>query len=641
MNINRRLLVVTGVAFLLSAFAHGEEPRRVTQADLLGRLIDMQRLCLPTAPGEKPGLVSGESKRAAEWRPIATLEGPGAVTRLWFDRLEGGIRIKVDGETIAEKPLNELLGGALEPFQFPLVNVPAPTTAPTTAPAADRGISSYVPIGFARQCEIQLKDAATAFEVSHVRFDKSLSVEPFSMPLNEAGQAAVRRVSGALLRGLSDRDLNGDQRPMPVAVQQDVGPDEKLTESLDGDGVVRGLFVALTDKSDPREPYALHRLIVRIFVDGEKEPSVEAPLSALFGSGFELEQFNGIALGTYKDLRIPLPDRRFGQDRFMFLTFPMPYRSGLQVEIENLNKRKKPIGLLLIMNVDTRAPAEGAMRFFARYRSESPAAGDAFTLLDAAGGGRLVGCTLLVDMPRRAWWGAGSLHAKVDGAELNGVGGALLGAQADGATPAAFPFHGVVRAGSFGKSAGYRLFVSDAIDFAKSLSLSLGLPAEKRDRDAFFGVVTYWYGAPPKAGLFARLVEAGLKVPGFRLPNTVEVEGNIRTPNWGNPVKEEFTGVELSGGIAASISLEQPVEINIPSERERTVMLKLRTVPGRPFEKLTVTDPAGKVLASLDYARVPNGIFELGRVTLKAGDNLFRVQCVRSAMLDCWILDEP
>lgn len=634
--------VCLGLGVALAAAAE-----RVTQADLLRRVVDLRRLPIPAA-GERTGVFSSAARiaRPADassapgpflrrtddgWGVMAEIEGPGAITRLWCDPPSGPLRILLDDETVFDASIEELLAGTTEAFAPPLVMPPS---------------TSCVPMGFARQAVVMTRNASLRYEASYVRFAAGTEVERFSPKLDDGARQALADVQRILQSGPRDSELFGPgKRPMPVAIEQKIGPGEKLAETVDGDGTVRGLYIALTDRTDPRGNYPLHRVILRLFFDGDSQPSVEAPLTAFFGSGFEPARFNALALGTDKDLRVPLPERRMGQDRFMYCLYPMPFRDGVRIELENRNTQRKPIGLLVIMMVDTDSPPEGAWRFFARFRAEQPCREAKFLLLEADGPGRVVGLSLNVDIPRVGWWGAGSGLAWLDGADApaywSTAGDALLGGGGGGVEVGTRPLAGVTRTGPYGKSSGYRLLIPDSLAFDRSIRLALQNAAPGDQRDLYYGAVTYWYAAPSARHAMTRVEERDLAVPGLRFPEAVEFETNIRTPNWGHPLREEFTDVEFSGGVAATIGIDGPVQVNIPTDRQRTVRLKLRVSPRKPFDQIVVLDPADKPLATIPYARTTDGVFEVGTTTLAPGDNLFTVRAPRGTILDCWILEDP
>jgi hypothetical protein len=104
-------------------------------------------------------------------------------------------------------------------------------------------------------------------------------------------------------------------------------------------------------------------------------------------------------------------------------------------------------------------------------------------------------------------------------------------------------------------------------------------------------------------------------------------------------LKEVYAGVELSGREAVSIQTTEPVEITLPAKTGGTVRLKLRVLPGRSFEAIEVADAEGMKIGSVRYDRRADGIYEVGVVRLKEGDNVLRVRCRGNPRLDCWILE--
>ncbi|MCK4340130.1 MAG: DUF2961 domain-containing protein [Phycisphaerae bacterium] len=627
---------------------------QITQADLLRRVIDLERLTTPPSVGEQTGLFSSYDRRsridkqgnyvawhadddcghflrvsADGWHVMAEMEGPGALTRIWSASPRGDIRFILDGEAVIDTQCDELLSGRLTPFEGPLVF---------------RGLNCYFPIGFNRSCQVLCREKTLCYQINFVRFPRQVQVERFKSELDEAARAALEEVKTTLEKGFTDDQLFGGRRTMPIAVQQDLGPGEVLSETVEGAGTVRALYVALTDRVNPRELYALHRCLLRVYYDGAELPSVEAPLIDFFGSGFDLVSFRSLAVGTNKKLPLPLPDRHFGHDRFMYCYFPMPYRNGLRVEIENLNTGKRKIGLLLHMRVDLQPPAADALRFFARFRREDPCETPDYPLLETTGRGRLVGCVLNVDCPRAAWWGAGDDKVWIDGEKFPsyfGTGTEHYLGDAAGLRPLLDPLVGATRTGPYGKNSAYRWHIPDVVNFQKSIRFALGNRQPEGVQDTYYSSVVYWYAEPGGKHFFEPLTAVDLTLPGLRIPGAIEVEDTIVSTDWGNLVKQKYAGgAELSGETAASISTTEPVQINIHSPQARIVLLKLRTNPRRPFETITFTDADGQTIGTVEYSRAAEGMYTVGQLRLKQGNNRIILQCSRTAMLDCWLLEE-
>jgi hypothetical protein len=660
--------------------AAGPSGKSITQADLLARLIDLDRLFAPPA-GQRTGMFSsrqtlppGEKRdqtptnnsgncgqfmrtQADGWSVMGELSGPGALTRIWSPNPQGQIRIVLDETASFELPLADLFSGRTPPFEEPLCYV-----------SPDGGQTCYFPIGFAKSCRVLARDCASCYEINYVLFPPDTAVQTFSRELDEPAGAALDAVITALYAGQTGKRPGAEGRTYALSDTQELGAGEKLTaESFAGGGVVRSLQVAITDARLPEIPYLLHQFVLRIYFDGEQQPSVEAPLIEFFGSGFGLTRYCSLVGGT--DLWTSMPGeatsdnlyRITHESRFLYCYFPMPFADTARIEIEapQILPKAKHVGLKLYARIERQKPPADALRFHAHFRKEDPCEGPDFAVLEARGPGRIVGCVLNVDCPRPAWWGAGGEKIWVDGQGSpayvgTGADGLLGGARApelQSLPLQAQSLHGVTRTGSFGKRSGYRWFVPDSIEFERNVRFALENVQEGGARDTYFGTLVYWY-ADARAGaasdaagrpFFPALTPKDLTPPPLRIAGAVEVEDHVLGDGWGKVLKEQYAdGGELSGKLAAIITTDQPVQINIPSRQERRVRLSLRMhqLASRFFDTVEVLDPAGKPLATVKYDRESGGIYRLGTVRLRAGDNIFTVVCSKKAVLDCWILED-
>jgi hypothetical protein len=623
--------------------ARAAEP--LTQADLLHRLIDLDRLCQAPSAGERYGLFSSRGGAGAAagradavrflsrtpdgWDVMAEMAGPGAITRFWCQDPQGELRLVIDGAVAVETPLKELFAGGVEPLGEPLAY----------QTAAGGGWNCYFPIAYGQRCQVLVRECRSHYQVDYVTFPAGTQVEPFRTELDAAGVEALKALKSALKHGLKESQLLGGAKPMTLAIQDDVKPKGKLGDSVEKAGTVRAFYVALTDRNEPRDLYALGQVVLRIWFDGERQPSVEAPLADFFGSGFDRVPYRSLPLGT--DFWSDIPTVFVNEGWFMYCFFPMPYRNGMRVELENLSGRK--IGLMVYMRIDRREPPTDALRFHARFRAERPARSAEFDLLQAQGRGRVVGLALNVDCPRTEWWGAGGHSILLDGRKPALIGDGVAGLLGDAPPLRPFdrPLHGVTRTGPYGKQSGYRWFIGDDICFQDSVRLRLENRQESGVQDTDFSSMVYWYAAPGVlTSGFEPLNAQRLAVSGFRLPGTVEIEGLIDAQDWGNVLPQKYAGgVEFSGEAAASIQSDQPLGMRLAAPRDGKYMLSVRAHPRRSFEAIEVAGPDGRPIGTVRYDKnADNGIYEVGAVELKAGDNVLRVRCTKPVILDCWIL---
>ena len=639
------------LAAMLCGFASAEQ---LTQADLLVRMIDLDRLTRPPTSGETRLLFSSYDRRQHEvqdsryvhwdadndrgqflgtedgWDQIATIDGPGAIWRFWVDQPAGDLRIVLDGETVVDTEFKSLFDGGVAPLGPPL----------TYFVDGDRGANLSFPIGFSKSCRVLSREFKGEYQLDATRFADGTIVERFRNELDEKTRETLDKVLRAFRDGLTDGDVLAGRHSSSVASQEDLKPNAKFTENFDGGGTIRALYVSLTDRFAPREMYAMHNCVIRFWWDGHETPDVELPLASFFGSGFDRNPYNSLPLGT--DRWLDMPGVFASESYFMYCLFPMPFTDGARIEIENLNDRK--IGLMLFMRVERENPPDNVLRFRARFHKEDPCKTFDYPLLEAAGPGRIVGCVLNVDTPRDDWWGAGDHKLWIDddpfpsllGTSTSGYFGNVAGLRA-----LSRPLHGASLVNSPGKNSLYRWHIADALDFTKNVRFTIENWQPQAANDMYYSSIVYWYGPSDSRDTTDRLTEADLALHGLRIPNSIEVEGAIRTEPWGNVLKQKYAGgIELSGELAANISVtDTPITVALDSPFAGRAKLSVRTHPRRSFGTVRVTREDGTLIGEFEYARAEDGIYTIGELDVTKGENLLQITCSKPIMLDCWILE--
>ncbi len=648
-----RSLPLTLIALLTLALHAAAET--FTQADLLRRMIDLDRLTLPPDPQERAGLFSSfdRASRTADdggrhssdadqdaghfireedgWGVMAEMEGPGVINRVWTNQPAGQLRIVLDDNTVYEGEFARLFDGSVEPFNAPFVYQTA-------------GGGGYVlcfPIGYGRQCRILSRDFAGRYQIDYTALPASAAVDTFSPTISEQAAEARETVARAFRGGFTDRDFLRNRPTMLLAKQAapPLPPGGKLTDKLDESGTIRALFVTLTDRNEPRDPYVLHQCVLRIWWDGSASPAVEAPLTDFFGAGFDRQRYASFPMGTNLWTDMPFADKSEGW--FMYCYFPMPYRDGFRIEIENLSDAK--LGLMLYMRVDRSEPPAESLRFNARYRRESECKTGDYPLLETAGRGRYVGTVLSVDCPRSDWWGEGDHKVWVDDPAFPALWGTDTAGYFGDAAPLHLfrrALHGVTLTGPFGKSSAYRWHVADCINFQRMLRFSLENRQVDRREDVDYASVAYWYGQPgaPVRG-FERLTAEYITPFGLRIPGSVEIEANLVGAGWGNLVRQRHAGgVEFSGGYAVSLKPDTDIQARVRTDQPGRYKLRIRIHPRRPFEKLVVSYDDGRPIGTVEYSRREDGLFDVGEVELGAGETRLLLRGSGAVVADCWML---
>ncbi len=175
----------------------------------------------------------------------------------------------------------------------------------------------------------------------------------------------------------------------------------------------------------------LRKLVLKMYWDGEAEPSVLVPVGDFFGVGHAQTT-------TYASLpMVEAPRDGMGFNCYL----PMPFSTGARIEVTSENSGSE---IRLYYNIDYEtwdAPREDLGRFHAQWRRQNPTDGIVeppdmpdyvvthhginldgegnYTLLEAEGAGQFIGCNLNIHNLRRAkqggnWYGEGDEMIWVD-----------------------------------------------------------------------------------------------------------------------------------------------------------------------------------------------------------------------------------
>lgn len=242
------------------------------------------------------------------------------------------------------------------------------------------------------------------------------------------------------------------------------------------------------------------RLTLRIYWDGETNPSVEAPLGDFFGVGHGMDaELNSI------------PVRVTANGRARNCYWPMPF--GKSARIELTNDGLSPVRRLYFQADWRQVPSltAGTPYFHARYRQQDHLGKGRYVVLDAEGKGHYVGTVMSVRANAGGWFGEGDDFFFIDGEKepsLRGtgtedyVGDAWEFRQFDG------PYYGVPVYEGNGPgtlTSYYRWHIADPIAFEKSLRFEIehtGPPSitatgAYTERADDFASVAFWYQVEP------------------------------------------------------------------------------------------------------------------------------------------------
>ena len=319
----------------------------------------------------------------------------------------------------------------------------------------------------------------------------------------------------------------------------DIAPNETIDfATIEGCGIIRHIWCTLSSDLEDgvAAKHPLRRTILRMYWDGESEPSVEAPLGDFFGMGHGISRnFSSAAFSMNPQ-----------DGRGMCCYFPMPFRSSARLEIEN----RSAATLHLYFYVDyeqLQSLPEHSATFHAQYRRErktdgwaEPIPGDIakhrgniegfpawypdawaktnvsgegnYVILEATGKGKYVGCNMNIDVFERQandWYGEGDDMIFIDGSDtptLHGTGTedyfntAFCPKQEYCAPYSGITLYSGEQAGFpwGGKNSMYRLHILDPIHFDESIRVTIEHGhANKLSNDC--SSTAYWYQDEPHA----------------------------------------------------------------------------------------------------------------------------------------------
>ncbi|MCL2665498.1 MAG: DUF2961 domain-containing protein [Defluviitaleaceae bacterium] len=145
-------------------------------------------------------------------------------------------------------------------------------------------------------------------------------------------------------------------------------------------------------------------LILRMYWDGEANPSVEAPLGDFFGCPWNR---------ALEVVSLPINVNPTGG---MNCYLPMPFRKHARVTIESLCKEQVK-GFFYAISMDEGAVGADEAYFHASFNRTNPLKyGDDYVIAEnIKGAGHFVGALLAWQQNNAGWWGEGEVKAFIDG----------------------------------------------------------------------------------------------------------------------------------------------------------------------------------------------------------------------------------
>jgi hypothetical protein len=227
----------------------------------------------------------------------------------------------------------------------------------------------------------------------------------------------LSRLSSAVTRSISPENFNGDKGQggrategtgakharglgqgwkISPSIRIEAGEDRVLAD-IEGSGAIQQIWVTPAN-------VRWRDLILRIYWDGQEQPSVEAPLGDFFACGWnQYAQVSSLAICVN-------PGRAFN------CYWEMPFHSRARITLENRDPDDHAIVYYQVNYTLTEVPADAAY-FHARFRRTNPLPfKQDYVILDGVRGrGHYVGTYMAWGVNNAGWWGEGEIKFFMDG----------------------------------------------------------------------------------------------------------------------------------------------------------------------------------------------------------------------------------
>ncbi len=348
--------------------------------------------------------------------------------------------------------------------------------------------------------------------------------------MNELGMHDISKMQEGKSKRVSSYDKTGGNKDFLVFRPNEM----KEICSIGGKGCIKHIWVTMAGH-EPIKPdsYLPRSVVIRMYWDKEKMPSVEVPIGDFFGMGHGITKNYSCAPFTMS------PEDGKAWNCF----FPMPFSDGARIEIENQSE----VSLSFYFYVDYRELDQlddDQLRFHAQWRRECPTNGileegvdqehyqfggkntdgsGNYVIVEAQGKGHYVGCNYNIHNLRftheHNWYGEGDDMIFIDGEvwppSLHGTGtedyfNTAWCPQQEQCTP----YHGIILGGGdnwSGKSTFYRYHILDPVLFKKSIKVTIE-HGHNNHRSDDISTTAYWYQAEPHMA-FPKLLDRQERKP--------------------------------------------------------------------------------------------------------------------------------
>ncbi|HWQ52277.1 MAG TPA: glycoside hydrolase family 172 protein [Bryobacteraceae bacterium] len=488
MHKQRALLL--GMALLAAVGMRAEiaETWGVYRLDLLARYRSSVRVGMVSSYDRSGGNDDGFSGKYSFIRKepgglvLADLKGPGVVYRIWTPTPTDDVaEFYFDGESAPRirTTVREIFLGTRFPFLSPVAGV------------GGGGFYAYAPLPFRTSFKLVVKAEKFQFyQVNYAIYPEAAGITTFEA--SETGAYASELKRAAELLGSAGGDITRWVAPAGAKIET-----HRAAKTLASGG-----SVTLFETSRPGRIVGLRlgparalagkdrATLLKIFWDGETEPSVVVPAGDLFGYGWGQPAVRSLLMGTSAGMN--------------YLYLPMPFDRSARIELQSLDSSGQPLAVEAEVLTAPVPRDAGEGKLHAIWRRENPTRkGAAFTLLDVKGRGHVVGVVLQGQgfEPGDTSFFEGDDQATIDG-ELaaHGTGsedffnGGWYAVPGRWAGRVSLPLSGALDySQALARTGGYRFLLGDAYPYRKSMRLTIEHGPTDNAVSTDYAAVTFFY----------------------------------------------------------------------------------------------------------------------------------------------------
>jgi len=688
MIMSKYLYAIIGMIFC-SSFSAAQES--MTYRDVVEQMVDLERLAVLPAEGETTGQWSSYDRRSRydattdtylDWdanddgggyirmengkQVLAEMEGPGVIWRIWTAYPgEGRWMIYLDGskEPVPEFSFIEMYmrWGRFSGYSNLVYR-------------AGRSFNFYIPIPYRKSCKILADpDRSKYYNIVYTTYPKGTLLPEFGGDFDSKASDALEHVNRLLgRRGNPPHDPRpgettetkrvtvrpgetvtvfqgqGKRAITSIVVSLDLGNVVTLA-ALDRNARVRKPLRKLRElPGTPEDRDVLRELVLAMYWDGEKHPSVWSPLGDFFGTAPGWNAYRSLPMGMT-------------QDRFYSYWY-MPFENGAVVTLRN-DGEKPRILMFDISHAPVTQPIHTLGRFHAKWHRDAfppdePGRREVdWTLLKTKGRGRFCGTMLHVSNPLGDWWGEGDEKFFVDNEKFPSI----FGTGTDGyfgMWANHFPFYEAFHAHtatdremlSKGHECLNRWHIADNIPFQESLEAAFG-KVFSNSRPTLYAATVYWYqaaGQRDNYGPIPKEERIGYwpEIHEFGITNTLEGENlNIVSHTGGTVAPQHVAGLQAGAwsGLRGKVHLwwegadqGDTLKLGFRVERDGDYKLRMQFIKGDEYGRFRLRMDDHILRDSLDLSHrglIPSGPVDLGLHRLSAGRHTLEIIVTGSSPL--------